>query len=298
MRQLVSIIIPVYNGEKTLRQCLNSVLNQSYNDYEVIVVDNNSTDKTKEIIQEFQEKEKGKNKKIRYFFEPIRKMGAARNTGEKKAQGKVILMTDSDCVVPKSWVKNMTKPIFDRVCDAVQGSEINIENGFWSKQTQLKIMEKIKDGGLIIGRIDQKNFAISTNILKKIGYTNRKYFSGMDTELAIRFSKNRLRLVFLKHVKVKHHHPNSLKSIIRKYNYRAYWCTIVTKDHKDYLKSTNFLKETNQTPWSFIKFFPGIIKTLILRGPAYMYFDLVTGLAWRIGLVYGWIKKYFISIYH
>ena len=50
----ISVIIPVYNGEKTLRQCLNSVLNQTYGNYEIIIVNNNSTDKTKEIIKEFQ----------------------------------------------------------------------------------------------------------------------------------------------------------------------------------------------------------------------------------------------------
>jgi len=51
----VSVIIPVYNGEKTLARCLNSVLNQTHSNYEVIVVDNNSTDKTKEIINKFKE---------------------------------------------------------------------------------------------------------------------------------------------------------------------------------------------------------------------------------------------------
>jgi len=285
----ISVIIPVYNAEKTLKQCLDSVLNQTYKNYEVIVVDNNSTDKTKDITKEFQQK--NKSKKIKYIFESKIGMGAARNTGEKKAKGEIILMTDSDCIVPKSWVKNMTKPILSGRCDAVQGSEINIEEGFWSKQTQLKIMEKKRTEGLIIGRIDLKNFAISTNKLKKIGYTNRKYFSGMDTELAIRFSKNRLRLAFLRDVKVKHYHPNNLKLIIRKYNYRAYWCTIVTKDHKTYLENTGFLKETNQTPWTFFKFIPGLIKTLIFKGPSTAYFDLITGISWRVGLIKGWVKK-------
>ena len=58
----VSVIIPVYNGERTLRHFLKSILDQTYKNYEVIVVDNNSTDKTKDIIKEFQTKDN----KIKY----------------------------------------------------------------------------------------------------------------------------------------------------------------------------------------------------------------------------------------
>lgn len=78
----VSVIIPVYNGEKTLARCLNSVLNQTHSNYEVIVVDNNSTDKTKEIINKFKEEDS----KIRYAFEPYRSRGAARNKGIETAK--------------------------------------------------------------------------------------------------------------------------------------------------------------------------------------------------------------------
>ena len=64
-----SVIIPVYNGEKTLKQCLDSVLNQTYKNYEVIVVDNNSTDKTKEIIKDFQKKNEKVRKNARRLVE-------------------------------------------------------------------------------------------------------------------------------------------------------------------------------------------------------------------------------------
>lgn len=286
----VSIIIPAYNSEKTLRQCLNSVLNQIYKNYEVIVVNNNSTDETKDIIKEFQKK----NRKVKYFFESIRKMGAARNTGEKRAEGEIILMTDSDCIVPCNWITEMIKPIITGRYNGVQGSEINATDDFWNRQIQLGVLEKIKktkNKNIIIGRIDPKNFAISREALKKIGFTSRKYFSAMDTELAIRFQKNNLKLKFLKNIKIKHHHADNIRTVIRKYCYRAYWCTIVTKDHKNFLKNTDFLKETAQTPFSFIKFFPGLIKTVIQKGFKYAYYDFITGVSWRIGLIYGWLGK-------
>lgn len=290
--QKISIVVPVYNGEKTLRACLNSILNQIYKNYEVIVVDNNSTDKSKEIIQEFCDKDS----RVKYVFEQERLRGAARNTGEKFSKGEVILMTDSDCVIPKNWVQDMIKPILDDDYEAVQGfEEEGVNTGFWSKQEEmryLKNMEYLKNS-IALGNIDTKNFAISISALKDIGFTNRKYFSGNDTVLSIQLQKNDFKLKYLYSARVKHFHPNSFKEVIKKYYYRAFWCTTITKDYKNYLKNTDFLKETNQTPWTFFKFFPGLARTLVLRGFRWAYYDFVTGFAWRIGLVCGWANILF-----
>lgn len=83
----ISVVIPVYNGAKTLRQCFESVLNQTYLNYDVIVVDNNSTDRTRQVIQEFQTK----NSKIKYVYETYRSRGAARNAGINAAGEKLSL---------------------------------------------------------------------------------------------------------------------------------------------------------------------------------------------------------------
>jgi len=289
MRSKISVIIPVYNGEKTLKQCLGSVLSQSYKNYEVIVVNNNSTDKTKEIIKSFQKR--NKDKKVKYLFEQQKGRGAARNTGEIMAEGKIILMTDTDCIVPKDWIKNMVKAIEGH--DAVQGFEKNIENNFWSRYRQINSKKKCEKEEIKnpIGRIDTKNFAIKKDVLKKIGFTSRKYISGNDTDLSIKLVKNKLKVKFLKDIKVKHFHPNSLKKIMKKQIYRAKWTTIISHDYQNFLKNTNFLKETNQTPWTFFKFFPGLIWTTIKKGIKYTSYDFIVGISWRIGLIYGWSKK-------
>ncbi|MDP8200609.1 MAG: glycosyltransferase family 2 protein [Candidatus Tenebribacter burtonii] len=286
----VSVIIPVYNGQKTLNQCLESVLDQSYENFEVIVVDNNSTDNTKKIIQSF----KKKHNNLVYAFEVERKRGATRNTGEKLAEGEVIVMTDSDCIVNSDWLSEITKPIFDGECDAVQGFEVNIVDNFWARKIQQQNEKQIKYLGNqidTIGLIDTKNFAISMKTLQEIGFTNRKYFSGNDTELSIRCQKKKLRLKFLPNVIVQHYNSDSFQEVIAKNFYRALWCTKITKDHKIYLKRTSFLKQTNQTIWSFCKFFPGLIKTLFLFGFRYTYFDFISGTSWRAGILLGKISN-------
>lgn len=286
----VSVIIPVYNGEKTLKLCLNSILNQTYDNYEVILVDNNSTDKTKEIIKEFQKKDKD----IKYIFENQIGRGAARNTGEKEASGDIILMTDCDCIIPFDWINKMIEPIINNESEAVQGSQNFIPNSFWNKYMKEDNDKKIynsKKEDIIIGKIDTSNFAISKEALKKIGFTKRKYVSGNDAALSIEFYRNGLRLRVLDTVFIDHFQINSFNKIIYKYFNRAKWTGIITKDHKTYLKNNNFLKETNQTLFSFIKLVPGLIKTLVNEGFGKMYFDLVTGISWRIGLVRSKIKK-------
>jgi len=282
----VSVIIPVYNGEKTLKQCLISVLNQTYKDYEILLVDNDSTDKTKEIIKEFQ-----KDRRIRYLFEPEKGRGVARNTGERESTGEIILMTDSDCIVPENWIEEMVRAL--KNYDAVQGFEESVSHDFWSKNRQINSEKKYKNENMIspIGKIDTKNFAIKRAVLKKIGFTSRKYFSGNDTDLSIKLTKNKYKIILKKDIDVKHFHANSLRNVFCKQMYRAKWTAIITKDHITFLKKTGFLRETNQTLCTFFIFFPGLITTLIKKGPAYTFYEFITGISWRIGLIMGWLKK-------
>jgi len=287
----VSIIIPCYNSEKTLIECLNSVLNQTYKNYEIIVVDNNSTDNTKKIIKQNQEK----SRKIKYLFEPKIGRGSARNTGEKNAKGEIILMTDSDCIVPKNWIKEMIEPIINKECDAVQGFEENINKDFWSKQYQLRAVKKYKSvknikGKEILGKIDTKNFAIKRKLLENIGLTSKKQVSANDAELGVRMAKNNFNVKFLKNTKVKHYHRNSLKQVIKKQLCNAEHSIRLVREHKDFLKKTGMIESLNQTPYSFIGFFPGLIGTISKESFSYALYEFITGFFWRVGIVIGLLK--------
>lgn len=89
----VSVIIPTYNRAHLVGRAIQSVLNQTYQDFEIILVDDGSTDNTAEVIKKFQEKEK----RIRYIKQARNKgAGAARNSGIKAARGEYIAFQDSD----------------------------------------------------------------------------------------------------------------------------------------------------------------------------------------------------------
>ncbi|NLO09328.1 MAG: glycosyltransferase family 2 protein [Clostridiales bacterium] len=90
----VSIIIPVYNVEKTLRQCLDSCVNQTLQEIEIIVVDDKSPDNSHLIIREYVSKYP--DKVIGIFLDKNMRQGGARNVGIRKARGKYIKFVDSD----------------------------------------------------------------------------------------------------------------------------------------------------------------------------------------------------------
>lgn len=92
MKVEISIIIPVYNVEKYLRECLDSILAQTFQDFEIICVDDGSTDKSLEILQEY----KRKDDRFVILQQRHAGAGAARNHGLKLAEGKYIQFLDSD----------------------------------------------------------------------------------------------------------------------------------------------------------------------------------------------------------
>lgn len=99
MRPLVSVITPIYNGEKTIEKTIKSVLEQTYNKFEMIIVDDLSSDNTVNIIKKYQKKDK----RIKLFI--LNKKGGAsgaRNFALKKATGKYIAFLDGDDL----WKKN------------------------------------------------------------------------------------------------------------------------------------------------------------------------------------------------
>ncbi len=94
-KPLVSIIIPNYNGEKFLEECLNSVLNQTYSHWEALVVDDGSQDNSPQIIRKFAEKDK---RFLPVFLKENQGVAYARNAAMKKARGKYIAFIDADDV--------------------------------------------------------------------------------------------------------------------------------------------------------------------------------------------------------
>lgn len=100
MSPIISIITPAYNAEKTINETIQSVLNQTYNNWELLIIDDCSTDKTKEIIHNYT----SVDKRIKYFKtdKPSGGPSIPRNIGIKNSNGRYIAFLDSDDI----WLPN------------------------------------------------------------------------------------------------------------------------------------------------------------------------------------------------
>ncbi len=126
----VSIIIPAYNAEKYIERCLKSVLAQKYENKEIIVINDGSTDKTEEKISKY-------INKIKYIKKKNGGLSEARNVGIEKATGKYIMFIDADDYIEKDLLKNL-KPYIDEDIDMIKykakkvtekGEEIQLMDG-------------------------------------------------------------------------------------------------------------------------------------------------------------------------
>ena len=104
-----SFIVPVYNTEKYLKKCLDSLVNQTYKDFEIIVVNDGSTDKSSSIISKYQKKYKN----IIVINKENEGLSMARNRGVQKSSGKYIIFVDSDDYVSNKLLEEVDKKIDD-----------------------------------------------------------------------------------------------------------------------------------------------------------------------------------------
>ena len=174
--ELVSIIVPIYNAEKYLNKCLDSLTKQTKKELEFILVNDGSTDKTEEIIKEYQDK------RIKYFKNKNQGIGKTRNFGISKSSGKYLMFIDSDDYLEKDACEILYKKISKEgadlaICDFYKvyenGKTEEIHLPKFSSTTLKKTPSLINDINLSPWNKIYKRELITKNNLKFI--ENLKY---------------------------------------------------------------------------------------------------------------------------
>ena len=179
---LVSVVIPVYNRANYVVQAIDSVLAQTYKNFEIIVVDDGSKEDVKGALQKYI-----KNKKIRYIYQKNKGVASARNTGIKKVRGEFIAFLDDDDIwLPKKLELQM--PLFsDKNVGLVYGGRINFEDStqkvVWKSDSSKFYKGDVFDK-LLFGNCNfvcTSTVIVRKNILTLYGLFNEE-FKGASTE--------------------------------------------------------------------------------------------------------------------
>lgn len=163
----VSIIVPAYNAEQYIINCLDSLVNQTYKDIEIIIINDGSTDNTLNIIKDYEKKYK---KIIKIIDQKNAGQGAARNRGIKEASGEYVTFVDSDDYVKFEMIEKLYNNLKENNSDVSVG---NIIKKYEDKEilfNNFKIMDNDNVNNLIIShpgpvaRLYKKSLFIDNNI--------------------------------------------------------------------------------------------------------------------------------------
>lgn len=179
---MISVIIPIYNVVQYLSQCMDSVLTQSYQDLEIIMVDDGSTDECPKLCDEYE----AKDSRVRVIHKKNGGLSGARNAGMKVATGEWIYFVDSDDWAAHGAIEKLYQFAVENRCDVVQGG---LYYAYHDHLLYRKANKK-EQKHTILGRHDAmrdliindrvKNFAwgklYRTDLIKDIDFPVGKYF--------------------------------------------------------------------------------------------------------------------------
>ena len=115
MNSLVSIVVPLYNKEEYIQRCIDSLLSQTYEHLEILIVDDGSTDRSGEIADAV------RDERLVVIHQENRGLSEARNTGINHSSGDYLVFVDADDTVPKNGVKDLVEGIERNHADICSG---------------------------------------------------------------------------------------------------------------------------------------------------------------------------------
>jgi glycosyltransferase involved in cell wall biosynthesis len=230
---MISVIIPMYNAENTIIQALKGLENQTRKDFEVIVVDDGSTDLSSELIEAFKKESK---LPIRLLNQENSGPAKARNLGVEHSEGEIIIFLDSDCIPPENWVEGIVKPLNGRVVGCNCGYKVKNKESLIARYIDYEIAKRHeKLIGKTVDTIGSYSASFFKNIFIKANGFSTEYpiASGEDFDLAFNIRKMGYDLVFTGETFVYHYHPNSLKKYLKQQFGRGYWRVKMYLRNKD-----------------------------------------------------------------
>ena len=133
MKPEVTIVIPVYNSEKYIGRCIDSILNQTFQDFELLIINDGSKDNSQEVVEEYKSRYPNK---ITLINQENKGVSKTRNEAIKIANGKYIMFIDNDDYIDNNYIEIYVTKINQTNADIVMGGyrRVNIDNKILFKQ--------------------------------------------------------------------------------------------------------------------------------------------------------------------
>ena len=212
-----SIIIPVYNRPDEMREMLESLVQQSVKDFELIVVEDGSTDSSQHLIAEFQD-----HFPINYFYKKNTGPGDSRNFGMSKAKGEYLLFFDSDCVLPSDYFENLRKGLKELKPDAFGGPDAahdsfsTMQKAINYAMTSFFTTGGIRGGKKQLDRYQPRSFnmGMSRDVYKRVGGFSDVH-PGEDPDLSFRIMNAGFKVSLIPEAKVFHKRRIDFRKFVR-----------------------------------------------------------------------------------
>ena len=181
--ELISIVVPIYNVEKYLKECVDSILTQTYQNLEIILVDDGSTDNSGKICNEYL----NKDSRIKVFHKSNGGLSDARNYGIKQSNGKYIQFTDSDDFLDKDMIKILYNDVKENNSDVSICSFYSLKEGIIFTDATYEKKSFSRDEAIKVNLLDKeiRNYAWNKlyrkSIFDSVQYPKGKLFEDIPT---------------------------------------------------------------------------------------------------------------------
>jgi len=279
----VSVVIPTYNRLEFLKQAIDSLLNQSHPPDEIIVVDDGSSDGTKEYLKKISKK----YKIIKYYyFTKNCGPSKARNLGIKNATGDIICFFDDDQIAHKNWIKEIVKTFKEnRDIGGVGGKLIELEpNNMVEKYLKLNFNINYSRDLPYLGG----NIAFLRHVLLKVGGFDDRLKTGEDVDLSFRIYLRNYKIIYNDNMIVYHKSLCNFVKLIRKgYNLGIGWSNLNRKYPSYFNPVTRIFFNTMKIFKNFIKIPSNITIFVIKNKNKYLLLEPILDITFRFSIIIG-----------